>query len=955
MKMELPTPPPDTELRNIIDKLAQFVARNGPEFEQMTKNKQKGNPKFSFLFGGDYYHYYQYKVTTEQALLKQKECERRDRDVSQTPATTLSSILMSAVQGIAAQQNNLQNLGVNTQAQVGTALQWLVQQQQVAAQQNAQALQQTPLTQIQPPGPTIESIVQQQQALHEQTAQSEQNLNAQHMVLLQQQEAQVDEAIRKSELESLVREADELGINLNDLDSILQPIIDSCTKDSISNGKAWILQRATSKSVNDLLARCLLYKVLEPDRKFTHKLHIIYLVNDILHHCVRKHTEEFKLAIEQVVVPMFSNASLGVTEDQQAKLNKLLTIWETKNHYFSDELVSQLKDPNTSWTRYKAQRVVDHSDIAEAISAGTKSALTTFQSQHLAFVSHAHRQIQSLEQQKQQLEAQQKHHQQHQQQQQQQAAAQVAAAAAAAAAAQVAVAQVAQVNAVHSDYTKHSLPQEHDSGSYGPPPAPPAPHIGSLEPPGTSERPPPPPPSQSQTVHMHHHHHPQQQPQEHSQTQQPPPPQLQPPQPQLPPTQQAAVEGSLAPQQLQPPNNQQPPPPTAQPPSQQPLASQAPTQPPAPPTGQPPFELPINVTQPPPGFFPPPPGGIELPDLTRPPPGFPPVQPEIQPEDLLPSLPYYDLPAGLMVPLIKLEDFSYKPLDPDSIRLPPPAPPSERLLAAVKAFYTPPGHDHPRDSDGWEKLGLYEYFRAKAAAKKKREQEIEEGIREQSRSPTPVRSFHDNKSPPPKRRYSSRSRSRSRDRERGDRDGSGKQNRKRRRSQKDRSPHVQQQMQQRANNSVGNNNETQHGRRTSVGSLPTQNSGSSSTPLTPGVGGSDSVGDSSDSARDNRSPTPPSFLGVGSYSNQISEDRLSEANKGHQMLRKMGWSGAGLGVKEQGIEQPISGGDVRDRIDQYKGVGINLNDPYENFRKSKGQAFITRMKARAEEKNGLYN
>jgi calcium homeostasis ER protein len=56
----------DTELRNIIDKLAQFVARNGPEFEQMTKNKQKGNPKFQFLYGGEYFNYYQYKVTTEQ-------------------------------------------------------------------------------------------------------------------------------------------------------------------------------------------------------------------------------------------------------------------------------------------------------------------------------------------------------------------------------------------------------------------------------------------------------------------------------------------------------------------------------------------------------------------------------------------------------------------------------------------------------------------------------------------------------------------------------------------------------------------------------------------------------------------------------------------------------------------------------------------------------------------------
>lgn len=43
--MELPQPPQDQDLRNIIDKLAQFVARNGPEFEKMTKNKQKKQSK----------------------------------------------------------------------------------------------------------------------------------------------------------------------------------------------------------------------------------------------------------------------------------------------------------------------------------------------------------------------------------------------------------------------------------------------------------------------------------------------------------------------------------------------------------------------------------------------------------------------------------------------------------------------------------------------------------------------------------------------------------------------------------------------------------------------------------------------------------------------------------------------------------------------------------------------
>ena len=70
--MDLPRPPDDMEIRNIIDKLASFVARNGPEFEAMTKKKQENNPKFSFLYGGDNYHYYTYKVTIEQQLLRSK-------------------------------------------------------------------------------------------------------------------------------------------------------------------------------------------------------------------------------------------------------------------------------------------------------------------------------------------------------------------------------------------------------------------------------------------------------------------------------------------------------------------------------------------------------------------------------------------------------------------------------------------------------------------------------------------------------------------------------------------------------------------------------------------------------------------------------------------------------------------------------------------------------------------
>ncbi|KAJ8955651.1 hypothetical protein NQ314_006860 [Rhamnusium bicolor] len=54
-------PPP--EVRNIVDKTASFVARNGPEFEALIRQNELGNPKFNFLNTGDPYHaYYQHKV-----------------------------------------------------------------------------------------------------------------------------------------------------------------------------------------------------------------------------------------------------------------------------------------------------------------------------------------------------------------------------------------------------------------------------------------------------------------------------------------------------------------------------------------------------------------------------------------------------------------------------------------------------------------------------------------------------------------------------------------------------------------------------------------------------------------------------------------------------------------------------------------------------------------------------
>lgn len=55
-------PPPDPELHKRIDKLVEYIAKNGPEFEAMIREKQQDNPDYSFLIGGDGHGYYQYRL-----------------------------------------------------------------------------------------------------------------------------------------------------------------------------------------------------------------------------------------------------------------------------------------------------------------------------------------------------------------------------------------------------------------------------------------------------------------------------------------------------------------------------------------------------------------------------------------------------------------------------------------------------------------------------------------------------------------------------------------------------------------------------------------------------------------------------------------------------------------------------------------------------------------------------
>ncbi|KAI6228384.1 Surp module [Aphelenchoides besseyi] len=90
-------------------------------------------------------------------------------------------------------------------------------------------------------------------------------------------------------------------------------------------------------------------------------------------------------------------------------------------------------------------------------------------------------------------------------------------------------------------------------------------------------------------------------------------------------------------------------------------------------------------------------------------------------EKFIPKAPYYELPAGMMVPLIAPESVTFEPLNPNNLRLPVPTAITERLKTAFERFYA--FQQNPRmsniNSDGWEINGLADFYALKNQHKHK--------------------------------------------------------------------------------------------------------------------------------------------------------------------------------------------------------------------------------------------
>ncbi|CAG2105987.1 unnamed protein product [Medioppia subpectinata] len=815
--MNYPKGPEDEELRNIIDKLAQFVARNGPEFEQMTKNKQRDNPRFYFLFGGEFFNYYQYRVATEHEIHRKQQQQLCGQQIMPSGPPPGPQSQAPPQQ----QQNIWQNNGINNMNNT-----------------------------MKPIDPNV--LTQQINELQEQIRQSETNLTAQHQVLMQQKQMIIDDVIRQSQDDQIRRMADEFNIDLNDFESVLLPIADNCTKESIAKGKVWIFNNCNTPVHHDVMAKYLAQRITTSGSSFESRLHLLYLINDLFNHCQRKGDDSLKRALERVIVPIFCHTFGDADDDdKQQKLTKVCL------HYL---MRGSQKDLLLNLT-------------ISSVTNGQLAKLTQLQKQHSEFVAHIQSNIQRLQQQKQQQM----------------------------------VANVSQMSVpslpmpINPQMPGHRLLMPPNQSPLGTRPPlmgqfdhPPPQALGSRPPivgqfdqqmpsrpnlmPQFDPQGPPPPTSVPMFLPLVHQN-------------QPPGIQTsnssQAPQrlllPQLHQSPQLSVRLGPVPQiqqQIMPTNQGFP----------NPLSG-------------PPF-TPANHQ-----FF-------NAAHNTAP----------IPPKEVIPDVPYFELPAGLMAPLVKLEDFDYKSIVPKDIRLPPPAPPNDRLLQAVEAFYAPPTHERPRNSDGWEQLGLYEFFKAKSQTMKIKDESP--AVKDPSEEP-----FSD----------------------------------KNKNTVKNSS-----------NNTSNNNNNTSKPNPKIRGNPGVdgvqsrrQVSDEDTLDLIPGLGVEaevtvgveveavvlfDRIGRGVEVIL--RSKVLRKFYiieesvvvelnGCLLFSTYTKPDtRLDESNKGHQMLKKMGWSGtAGLGATEQGIKDPIKGGDVRENDEKYRGVGVRTaeNDPFEKFRQNKGKAFLQRI------------
>uniref|UniRef100_A0A1I7VCH5 Calcium homeostasis endoplasmic reticulum protein n=1 Tax=Loa loa TaxID=7209 RepID=A0A1I7VCH5_LOALO len=331
----IPRAPEDEDSRNVIDRLAEFVAKNGMEFEERTRAKQYGDPRFTFLYGGEFADYYRFRVMQEIQKLND----------GNSPATL------------------------------------------------------APPPAIQVPQFDANAALAQIATFNQQIADSEANLRAQFESIELQKEAQLAIAIEKAEADKITSICEQVSLDVEPLSKMLDQLSGHCSKDVISNSKKWIFEKCTTDRLREAILMYLLYRVKEPRATEQFKLHILYLINDWAHHCQRKKLDAIRQMLSRYVPQLYAFTAQGVKEAiVNEKLEKLIGVWEG-HKYFDDGCYKQLRNPLLLYQNWKNAQQAEYAKKAAEIHAQLLATYKGYEQQHQEFALHCRTQIALLQQQ----------------------------------------------------------------------------------------------------------------------------------------------------------------------------------------------------------------------------------------------------------------------------------------------------------------------------------------------------------------------------------------------------------------------------------------------------------------------------------------------------------------------------------------------------------------------------
>lgn len=305
-------PPPQTEpladgdLHKRIDKMVEFSAKNGPQFEALLKAKQKDNPEYSFLLeAGEGHAYYRYHLY--QRLLQQQQ--------QQEPAPEATTSYAS------------NSLPLPSQPAYPSPQQ---QQQQAVSYSEAMDYQQAQQHQQ-------GALPPQQQQFYGQY----QPQGFSDAPYYEQQVAANPGWPFRPELAYGGGGGGDLPAEVAaDLASVLESL--TGTKEVIKSAKAWFMERAALAGPL-ALAMCQRVRKLaaEPERQ----LHVIYLVNDILFNSFQQRpspevVDPVALAFRPVLGLMLGAIYRGpyAQEANCERLQKILAFWGQKAVFDRDTM-----------------------------------------------------------------------------------------------------------------------------------------------------------------------------------------------------------------------------------------------------------------------------------------------------------------------------------------------------------------------------------------------------------------------------------------------------------------------------------------------------------------------------------------------------------------------------------------------------------------------------------------